>query len=108
MKILQKKIEEKNQIKIISGIVCKKITREKMIKFRYKRKEAPKEPQQPEQTKSQKSNTLSEKQIVKCDKITTIKRANSSNDILDDGINEYASSKIVSLASCINAVVVRI
>lgn len=76
-----------------------------MIKFRYKRKEPTKE-----QSVVTKSNTKNEKNLMKNDKIATIKRANSSSNILDsrDEEAEYQSAKMISVASCINAVVVRI
>jgi hypothetical protein len=76
-----------------------------MIKFRYKRKEQAKE-----QTEVTKISAKNEKNLMKNDKIATIKRANSSSNILDsrDEEAEYQSAKMISVASCINAIVVRI
>lgn len=71
-----------------------------MIKFRYKRKES-----------SQKSLSLDTSAIKSASKLEKflLKRANSSNDILDSSKNESSAhnDNRAQLNSCINAVVVR-
>lgn len=75
-----------------------------MIKFRYKRKE--------QQTKPQSLDTNAIKSASKTEKFAALKRANSSNDILDsrDDYDSRADNLLCDFAqmsSCINAVVVR-
>lgn len=73
-----------------------------MIKFRYKRKESAPKPQ------SLDTNAI--KSASKTEKFAMLKRANSSNDILDSRRDESMSDNYVNLkqlSSCINAVVVR-
>lgn len=73
-----------------------------MIKFRYKRKESTPKPQS--------LDTSSIKSASKVEKFATLKRANSSNDILDSPtryeINDNYESR-AQMSSCINSVVVR-
>lgn len=77
-----------------------------MIKFRYKRKESAPKPQ------SMKSlDTSSIKSASKAEKFALLKRANSSNDILDsprcDSMSDnYDHLNRAQLSSCIRAVVV--
>lgn len=74
-----------------------------MIKFRYKRKEQTQKPQ------SLDTNAI--KSASKSEKFATLKRANSSNDILDSprsNNNDFIDScDNTRMSSCINAVVVR-
>lgn len=72
-----------------------------MIKFRYKRKESSQKPQS--------LDTNSIKSASKSEKFSLLKRANSSNDILDSPRHESNVSydNLAQLSSCINAVVVR-
>ncbi|KAG5680411.1 hypothetical protein PVAND_009919 [Polypedilum vanderplanki] len=73
-----------------------------MIKFRYKRKEQTPKPQ------SLDTNAI-EKSASKSEKFATLKRANSSGDILDSPRREInqdnCDNNIARLSSCINAVV---
>jgi hypothetical protein len=80
-----------------------------MIKFRYKRKEQTPKPQ------SLDTNAI--KSASKTEKFATLKRASSSNDILDSNNNNNSSCGLrdptdnlfcdkAQLSSCINAVVV--
>lgn len=73
-----------------------------MIKFRYKRKEsAPK----PQSIKSLDTSAI--KSASKAEKFALLKRANSSNDILDSPTGDnYDNLNRAQLSSCINAVVV--
>lgn len=72
-----------------------------MIKFRYKRKESSQKPQS--------LDTSAIKSASKSEKFSLLKRANSSNDILDSPRNESSLNfdNRAQLNSCINAVVVR-
>lgn len=77
-----------------------------MIKFRYKRKE-----QQTPKPQSLDTNAI--KSASKTEKFAALKRANSSNDILDSR-DDYDSNHVdnilcdfAQMSSCINAVVVR-
>ena len=74
-----------------------------MIKFRYKRKEQTQKPQ------SLDTNAI--KSASKSEKFATLKRANSSNDILDSprsNNNDFIDNcDNTRMSSCINAVVVR-
>lgn len=78
-----------------------------MIKFRYKRKEQQTTP------KPQSLDTNAIKSASKSEKFAALKRANSSNDILDsrdDFRKNHADTILCDFArmsSCINAVVVR-
>lgn len=69
-----------------------------MIKFRYKRKESPQKPQ------SLDTNAI--KSASKAEKFSLLKRANSSNDILDSR-RDFDDTR-AQMSSCINAVVVRL
>lgn len=69
-----------------------------MIKFRYKRKESSQKPQ------SLDTNAI--KSASKTEKFSLLKRANSSNDILDSPRFESNDNR-AQLSSCIDAVVVR-
>jgi hypothetical protein len=73
-----------------------------MIKFRYKRKE-----QQTPKPQSLDTNAI--KSASKTEKFAALKRANSSNDILDsrdDNVDKILCD-FAQMSSCINAVVVR-
>lgn len=75
-----------------------------MIKFRYKRKEQQTTP------KPQSLDTNAIKSASKSEKFAALKRANSSNDILDSRDDNHADNILCDFAqmsSCINAVVVR-
>jgi hypothetical protein len=70
-----------------------------MIKFRYKRKDASQKPQS--------LDTSSIKSASKSEKFSLLKRANSSNDILDSRHDTIAiDDGLARMSSCINAVVV--
>lgn len=72
-----------------------------MIKFRYKRKESAQKPQS--------LDTSAIKSASKSEKFSLLKRANSSNDILDSPrceSNDNCDNR-TQLSSCVNAVVVR-
>ncbi|CRK92326.1 CLUMA_CG005859, isoform A [Clunio marinus] len=73
---------------------------DKMIKFRYKRKDS--------STKPQSLDTNAIKSTSKKEKFTLLKRANSSNDILDTPTNKTTKEiqdNQAQLSSCVNAVV---
>jgi hypothetical protein len=73
-----------------------------MIKFRYKRKESAPKPQS--------LDTNSIKSASKMEKFATLKRANSSNDILESPTRCEANDNRdnqAQMSSCINSVVVR-
>lgn len=72
-----------------------------MIKFRYKRKESSQKPQS--------LDTSAIKSASKSEKFSLLKRANSSNDILESPKIESSvhDDNRAQLNSCINAVVVR-
>lgn len=72
-----------------------------MIKFRYKRKESVPKPQS--------QDTSAIKSASKMEKFALLKRANSSNDILDSSSHEINNNynNLAQMSSCINAVVVR-
>jgi hypothetical protein len=67
-----------------------------MIKFRYKRKDASQKPQS--------LDTSAIKSASKSEKFSLLKRANSSNDILDATIDR--DNGLARMSSCVNAVVV--
>lgn len=78
-----------------------------MIKFRYKRKE------QQTTSKPQSLDTNAIKSASKTEKFAALKRANSSDDILDSR-DDFDSNHVdnilydfAKMSSCINAVVVR-
>lgn len=76
-----------------------------MIKFRYKRKEQTQKPQ------SLDTNAIV-KSASKLEKFATLKRANSSDDIIDsrrknNEVRADNNCDNAQLSSCINAVVVR-
>jgi hypothetical protein len=75
-------------------------TTQKMIKFRYKRKDASPKPQ------SLDTNAI--KSASKSEKFSLLKRANSSSDILDSPRHEAIDrgDGLARLSSCVNAVVV--
>ena len=72
-----------------------------MIKFRYKRKESSQKPQ------SFDTNVI--KSASKSEKFAKLKRANSSNDILDSPARELNGDleSFKQMSSCVQAVVVR-
>lgn len=69
-----------------------------MIKFRYKRKETSQKPQS--------LDTSAIKSASKSEKFALLKRANSSNDILDSPRSDSSPDGRAQLSSCIGAVVV--